>query len=164
MKKTGRFFPGLFIISLLLSCGAPEKSVEKQSIHIIPKPLELAAKEGSFSIDRKTTIFASEEEGTLKVANQLADLLNDITGLMPEVVSGKPENENSMFLTVNREIPNPEGYVLKVAENGISIEGGSPSGVFYGIQTLRQIELCRRERAVSVALAGFSNQGGYHSI
>ncbi len=39
-----------------------------------------------------------------------------------------------------------EGYVLKVAKSGITIEGGDDAGVFYGTQTLRQL-LCRNGNA-----------------
>ncbi|MET8149591.1 beta-N-acetylhexosaminidase [Actinoplanes sp. NPDC049668] len=33
----------------------------------------------------------------------------------------------------------PEGYVLDVGRRGVDIRGGSPAGVFYGAQTLRQL-------------------------
>ena len=35
-----------------------------------------------------------------------------------------------------------EGYLLRVSDQGIELEAGAPAGVFYGIQTLRQIARC----------------------
>lgn len=33
----------------------------------------------------------------------------------------------------------PEGYTLEITRRGVQIEGGAIAGVFYGLQTLRQI-------------------------
>ena len=44
-----------------------------------------------------------------------------------------------MQLTLSKWIPHPEGYRLTVNEQGIRIEGSTPQGVFYGLQTFRQL-------------------------
>ncbi len=139
LKQISRFLPVLMMFSLLISCFSPEENSEQGPVNIIPKPVKLVIKEGSFTIDRKTTIFFSENESVLKEARYLADLLNEYSGLKLRLISDNPENENTIGLIVNGDIINPEGYILKVTENGITIEGGSPAGVFYGIQTLRQL-------------------------
>ncbi|KAH8175584.1 glycosyl hydrolase family 20, catalytic domain-containing protein [Sarocladium implicatum] len=48
----------------------------------------------------------------------------------------------------------PEGYVLDIAESGVSIKGGSEKGLFYGRQTLRQLlppSALRRARSTAEA-------------
>ena len=42
-------------------------------------------------------------------------------------------------MTLSKWIPHPEGYRLTVNEQGIRIEGSTPQGVFYGLQTFRQL-------------------------
>ncbi len=44
-------------------------------------------------------------------------------------------------LSVDNTLPDPEAYVLHVDEGGITLSGGSPAGVFWGIMTLRQLIL-----------------------
>lgn len=44
-----------------------------------------------------------------------------------------------MQLTLSKWIPHPEGYRLTVNEQGIRIEGSTPQGVFYSLQTFRQL-------------------------
>ena len=41
-------------------------------------------------------------------------------------------------LAVSPAVKQPEGYALTVKKNGVTIQGGSAAGVFYGIQTLRK--------------------------
>ncbi len=139
IKQISRFLPVLMMFSLLPGCFSPEENREQRSLNIIPKPGEMVKKEGSFTINRKTTIVFSENESLLKEANYLTDLLNEYSGLKLKLITDNPKDKNTIGLIVNSNIVNPEGYVLKVTENGITIEGGSPSGVFYGIQTLRQL-------------------------
>ena len=49
-----------------------------------------------------------------------------------------PPGRGGISLGTNPDLP-PEGYVLAVDPSGIDIRGGSPAGVFYGAQTLRQL-------------------------
>ena len=49
-----------------------------------------------------------------------------------------PPGDGGITLAVSSAHP-AEGYALTVAPGGISIAGGSPAGVFYGVQTLRQL-------------------------
>ena len=139
IKQISRFLPVLMMFSFLTGCSCPEKNSEQGPGNIIPRPMELVKKEGSFTIDRKTTIVFSENESLLKEANYLTGLLNEYSGLKIKLFTNNPEEKNTIGLIVNSNIVNPEGYVLKVTKDGITIEGGSPSGVFYGIQTLRQL-------------------------
>ena len=41
-------------------------------------------------------------------------------------------------LSISPKISGKEGYVLTIGQKGITIQGGSAAGVFYGIQTLRK--------------------------
>ena len=45
---------------------------------------------------------------------------------------------NAITFGLNPTIENKEGYILKITSNGVTIDGKTEQGVFYGIQTLRK--------------------------
>lgn len=47
--------------------------------------------------------------------------------------------EDYVVRCVDPRIENEEGYVLTVRPNGITVRGGSKKGIFYGMQTVRQL-------------------------
>ena len=58
-----------------------------------------------------------------------------------------------------------EGYELEIEKNKITLIGNSPAGIFYGIQTLRQ--LLENENVPCLTITdypGFSYRGFYHDV
>lgn len=53
----------------------------------------------------------------------------------------KPDAHFWVKLSLDQTLPDPEAYVLHVDEGGVTLSGGSPAGVFWGIMTLRQLML-----------------------
>ena len=139
MKHSRTFFTALTILFMLIACDGPGFDSQQSQTHIIPRPVEMIMQEGSFRINRKTRIQPMGEEDLLNEAQYISGMLNEMAGLGVEIAIGMPETKNRIMLSVNHDITNPEGYHLKIAEDHISIEGGSPAGIFYGIQTLRQL-------------------------
>lgn len=105
---------------------------------VVPRPCEvnLTQKEG-FTLTTDTRIVYPEGNAELqRDAQFLSDYIADITALQLETTSAR--QKKAVFLTLNTKIENAEGYVLTVSKRGVSIEGKTPAGVFYGIQTLRK--------------------------
>jgi hexosaminidase len=105
-------------------------------IQLIPKPSSLTRSEGSFTFKQSPTIAAPEpltNEGRL-----LAAMLAPATGWKPSV-SPRPTADITLKLDTTRTDLGEEGYVLQVTPQGVRIEAFKPAGVFYGIQTLRQL-------------------------
>ncbi|GGN37315.1 beta-N-acetylhexosaminidase [Actinoplanes campanulatus] len=46
--------------------------------------------------------------------------------------------DGAIRLTLDRELP-AEGYRLEITADGVTLAGGAPAGVFWGVQTLRQL-------------------------
>ena len=67
-------------------------------------------------------------------ADYLKQLLLEEHGLIVQHTK-----QGNMQFTLSNWIPHPEGYRLTVNEQGIRIEGSTPQGVFYGLQTFRQL-------------------------
>ncbi len=109
-------------------------------IDIIPRPAEVQCLGGSFKLNQKTRIVATDETGR-KMAGILNDLLLANYGFKLEY-SDKPQKSNAIVFTpavpTTGSIPNPEGYSLTI-ENGSVRISGSENGQFYGIRTLLQL-------------------------
>jgi hexosaminidase len=111
--------------------------------NLIPKPVEAIAREGAFVLQAETQIFIDSEESELEQVGQyLAQQLGPATGYPLPVVSasGKPEYGH-IYLSLNAqdELLGDEGYLLSITPQGIDIWANCPAGIFYGIQTLRQL-------------------------
>ncbi len=107
---------------------------------VIPLPVQLSAlPEGSYRLTDASRV-RFEEAALEGVAAYLGELLS---------VPTSPD-EGDIVLTLEGD--EPEGYALRASENGIRIGGGSPAGVFYGVQTLRQlVQENRTVEAVEIA-------------
>jgi hypothetical protein len=139
----------LFVPLLLLDAKAQER------ISIIPQPRELKATGQNFPLDKNAHIVLADPRSTddkFAVDDFLTDLKSTanvtlkvshnrgrkaiILGLLTQ-----PAIQQSLKLTAF-EAPtaiNEEGYLLSVTTDLIVIAGASPAGVFYGLQTLKQL-------------------------
>jgi len=126
------------ICLITFSCTDANKNLVNVATdyQIIPKPASLEFSKGRFVIDSNTKIVG--DSGLEADGNYLANLLSIATG---EVISYKTGNtsQGDIFLTLDDSIDEEEGYILEVAFDNIVISGKTPRGVFYGIQSLRQL-------------------------
>ena len=108
----------------------------QQSAHqIIPKPVKIIDKTGSFTLDSKVRINAVKELTNEK--DYLTGLLNK--GFKTDMAVQPLNHQPSINLIINPDISNKEGYTLEITPEKIEISGKTPTGVFYGIQSLRQL-------------------------
>jgi hexosaminidase len=147
---------GLRLIVLLVLLVASSIYVSGQErISIIPRPRELKATGESFPLDKNAHIVLADPRSTddkFAVDDFLADLKSTanvslkisrnrgrkaiILGLLTQ-----PAIQQSLKAT-GFEVPssiNEEGYLLSVTPESVVIGGASPAGVFYGLQTLKQL-------------------------
>ena len=110
----------------------------KPQVVIIPEPVEMKVDKGFFEITKKTSLHA--DKGLKDVSEYLQKLFRPALGWsIPSIA--KTNDENSIKLSLDDGAPEigEEGYILKSTEKGILIKAKTPAGVFYGIQTLRQL-------------------------
>lgn len=112
-----------------------------RKFRIIPQPARIYLEKGYFIIDSNTTISINSELTTL--ASYMQKLLNLAIGLNLKVniSNNKKEINNSILLEIinNNNILGSEGYLLKISNYNIKISAPTIKGIFYGIQTLRQL-------------------------
>jgi hexosaminidase len=90
---------------------------------IIPRPVRVVAADGEFVLRGDTGVVAPPE-------------LARIGGLLGRADGGG--SGPSIALAVSPDLA-AEEYRLTVRADGVRIEGGDPAGVFYGVQTFRQL-------------------------
>jgi hexosaminidase len=108
-------------------------------INIIPKPVRCVAQEGNFLLGPKTVILAPG--GARKAGLQLASLLAPATGFWPNVRSSSSERSDLVDLRLDARLTSlgPEGYRLSVSPARVQVRAFHEAGLFYAIQSLRQL-------------------------
>ena len=109
-------------------------------INIIPQPQKLEQKSGNFQLNKNTKIIISENSREMEsVADFLQDKIIHPTGYKLPIQEGG-STENSIFLHLDENMPGKtEAYKLDVNAKRVTIAANSTPGIFYGIQTLRQL-------------------------
>jgi len=121
---------------LLVSCTKPEVARE---VSVIPLPDSISLGEGTFILSAKTVIVA--EGKAVAVAEYLRDFLKKATGL--EVPVTDKRKKNAIILSLEDGLSgsknSKEGYTLSSTSKNIVIKARAAEGLFYGVQTLRQL-------------------------
>ena len=129
----------LLLLGIVSACG---KSGVISTYSVIPLPAEIKLKqEPPFLLDSDVVIaFPANNELMKKNAEFLSDYIRQSLGLSLLIRPLEKEGylDNAIVLQLTDSISHEEGYRFFVKENGILLEGRSPKGVFYGIQTLRK--------------------------
>lgn len=115
------------------------KSGNKSEICIIPKPVSLVRGEGSFLFDSDTVLVANE--CTSAAAAALADTFRPAAGFILKVTASLPKGRDSVFFALDPSLKElgDEGYRLVVANDRVTLAAPTQAGLFYAVQTLRQM-------------------------
>jgi hexosaminidase len=112
-----------------------------KGLYIVPKPTRMTQSEGSFEIRPTTSIRVSDNARA--VGDFIASLLRTATGYdLPVSGAGGQDNEpDTILLTAAGADPalGEEGYALAVTPQTVVVRAPRPAGLFYGVQTLRQL-------------------------
>lgn len=104
------------------------------NLGLVPKPLSLKVEGGTFTLPANAHISASK--GLENEANFLRESLAPATGF--KLAEGG-KGTISLRLDPKLKELGPEGYRLQVRPDGVEIRSAGSAGVFYGVETLRQL-------------------------
>ena len=143
---------GMWMVLGLSACS-PTKT-EIGNLNVIPQPQEVSQdiQAHPFVINPQTGIVYPEgNEKLQRTAEFLASYIKEATGITVRTTT-EAARKNSIILAVDGSITNKEGYQLEVTSENIHLNGGSESGVFYGIQTLYKALPLTKNKQVSAAI------------
>ena len=146
MPGVGRAFILIGAIAFLFSCkdSRPASSEAKLRFEsVIPKPVSATMSGNTFTLTKSSRIFLDGPEPELgKAGKFLAQKLTPATGFDIQVSAGeKPSGSGHIVLTLQGGGTDlgQEGYQLDIAEEQVKITANSAIGLFWGVQTLRQL-------------------------
>lgn len=114
-----------------------------QDISIIPQPLSVVERAGTYSIDPQTKIIYEKGNVDLRaIGEKLSDQIEELTGFHLDVTEGtRSKAEGNIYLGLDKRLDTlgDEGYRLVVDENGIEASAKREAGIFYAAQTIYQL-------------------------
>lgn len=146
LNRKIRFITTAIAIAVLVATQASCKKQTPSDLsreNIIPKPVSVAGTGGYFVISPATVIYVSEgSDELMRIGEYLAERLRPATGFAFDVKATATEpSRGAIFLTLagNSGDSSYEGYDMLITKKIIRISAPNPAGVFYGVQTLRQL-------------------------
>ncbi|WP_299941716.1 beta-N-acetylhexosaminidase [uncultured Microbulbifer sp.] len=136
-KRVGQY---LSLLTCLMALSFPCYG----EITIIPAPVQMTESAGYYRLSRETKIYY--HGGSEEVAQYLVKSLSPAMGSELGLEEASAASAEGIILTVVEDALlldgqplGKEGYELSVNNNGVQIRANDAAGLFYGVQTLRQL-------------------------
>ena len=113
-----------------LSCAALGAGPEA---NIVPRPVSVVPGEGTFTLTASTVIGTGRDARLRRIAELFAETVEPVLGGRMKSAAG-----GAVSLATDDTLA-PEAYVLEITPSSVAIRGGTAQGVFYGLQSLRQL-------------------------
>lgn len=139
-------------LSMLLPAAAMAGGVS-----IIPVPQHMQLEPGSYRLDASTRVQAPNDARGQQIASFLRDAIHAQTGIA--VKEGK--SAHGIVLKLDPAVQGDEAYHLDVDAKGITISASTDKGLFWGVQTLRQLMPFEKAREVSVPAVAIEDAPAY---
>lgn len=107
-------------------------------LNLIPMPASIKSSVGEFTLSHTTKIVASNGKAQA-IGKFLASYIEQHTQIQPAVVDDDPGLGNIHLNLISQSNLGEGGYELVIQTDSIQITANQPAGLFYGIQTLRQL-------------------------
>ncbi|MGN6439775.1 MAG: beta-N-acetylhexosaminidase [Agriterribacter sp.] len=132
------FFSGFLLLLISFS-----SLYAQQTVSIVPEPVTVKAGNGVFELDSKTQVIVEGDNAALKsLAGMFASWIAPATGIQLKVSNRPTGSAKAIRLSLVqslKDVKSEEGYTLNVTTNAITLAATKPSGLLYGLQTLRQL-------------------------
>ncbi|MBC7850030.1 MAG: beta-N-acetylhexosaminidase [Chitinophagaceae bacterium] len=132
----------LFIVAIS-SCNQQTAETPAPTLNaVIPLPLDVVASSDVFTFDTNAAIVTSGGAEATRIATMFADMIQPATGfklIVSESADTSKAGTISLALTGNEGTLGAEGYELNITKDKIFLIAAKPAGLFYGIQTIRQL-------------------------
>jgi hexosaminidase len=132
----------LLSLAIQVTCSAKSTS-DLSKVALIPRPVAITATGNYFTLKTGTNICISgESEEMRQIGEYLAERLRPATGFALEVKSViKSPKPGNIYLSIQALDPKlgEEGYELNITKKSIVLAANNYTGLFRGIQTIRQL-------------------------
>ena len=141
MKKRMYF---LFFIFTLLSAALYADNLTE---YLMPVPKNLEQRSGTFNRNSGRIIIPAISDNTalLRIAGTLQSLLSQLKIETSIAVGASKDEVPLLWIYLTPELP-LQGYRITIHPNQILLEGGDEAGLFYALQTFKQIVRYAKEQ------------------
>lgn len=131
---------GMKKLLAILLLSAISLGIHAQSaVSIIPKPVTATMGSGTYTLPAIPRIGCDKEPALLRIKQMFTEQLVAASGKKTSnIVSDKASPNADIYFGLSPALGKEE-YRLTITGKGISVMGGSPAGVFYGMQSLLQL-------------------------
>lgn len=138
-----RAVASLVLLGLLVGCGAEVQTAAPAqpavatppAVAIVPKPRSLQVNAGEFRLTARTQLVA--DGAALPVAQYLQKQFGRATGYQLPLVQAS--DQPAIRFILDPSVVGQEAYALQVSEQGIAVRAATATGLFWGVQSLRQL-------------------------
>ena len=116
------------------------------AISIIPEPQHMQAGQGSYQLDAGTGIDAPDDARAHEIVSFLRDAVRDQTGIK----LSESAHAHGIALAIDPTVKGDEAYRLSVTPRGVIIQASTDKGLFWGVQTLRQLLPLKHGSSVAI--------------
>lgn len=130
-------FQLLIVVALFAVSCNPDKTASITQNSIIPAPVSITEQEGTFSLNGNTKIVSVADAPEIyMVTEYFKSEIYSITGL--QLGFSDEAGENNIVFELNSEL-GEEAYILDINKGKVVLTAGSPAGLFFGVQTFKQL-------------------------
>ena len=131
----------------------------RAQFNLIPEPQHVQAGQGVFELHRDTRIAAPSDPRAQWIAGFLRDKIDAQTGVAPQVV--KSPAYGDVLLRIDPAAQGRGAYRLDVTPNQVTITAADDHGLFWGVQTLRQLLPLQHEVPPSIPAVSIQDAPRY---
>ena len=140
MKKILSIIVALFVAGFVMAAECV----------IVPRPALFEAQKGKFTLSSKSVVYVADRS-LVRPATMFCTNVADEKGVQLSVVNGEPQTKNALHLLIDKSLGEEE-YTLEISKGGVVIKGGSEKGVFYALQSLRQVVFHSKQKGKKVVV------------
>lgn len=136
----GKTIITVFILLLLVAGGnaVAGPRVISSDARIIPAPQMIKKLPGNFRLTRNIRLVVNDRAAR-DVAQYFQKFIRPATGYDLKILQAETPQKNAINLVIGNGIGSEEGYRLSVRSDEIVIRAATEKGLFYGLQSLRQM-------------------------
>ncbi|MDR3262449.1 MAG: beta-N-acetylhexosaminidase, partial [Tannerella sp.] len=113
-------------------------NLRSQSVSLIPEPVKLDLKSGTFRLDAEVEIVAGK--ALKQQAAFLSQVIREEMNIsLPVVEKASKDKRHIRLEIITGNAMSSEGYTLRIMPQSVVVGASAAQGVFYGVQSLRQL-------------------------
>ncbi|MDI3319248.1 family 20 glycosylhydrolase [Pinibacter soli] len=128
----------LYLQTLIFFCLGMHAQTTQRSYNIIPQPAQLKAQPGNFVISNKTVLVSPTDNSFYNETGFLRNLIQNYIGVNA-LKFQKSATANAIVLKYDASLKQAEAYSLTITPKTITLAAKDGAGMFYAIETLRQL-------------------------